>query len=430
MADDRIVRRLLRSSGAASIIFLAACGSSDDSVGSAADSGADVTSGMDSGNNPAIDSGIDATSGRDSGSDATAPNNDAGSDASVPIDGASPLDATPDVETDATTDAEMDAATDAEIDAATDAATDAAIDAGIDSGPMCAPATTFALSKLAFGDGVNGQWKGYGFNIDGLVSTATSTDVCQPNSGGSAAAAYPDGNNGIDNSFGKNLLPIILGLDPNLPTDTNTALLNGVFSTLLEMNCLPPTGDAPSFLTKLFVATALGSTPKWDGTDVWPVAPELLSNPADPDSSTITFAMSSVTGTTFDSGKNQTVVLWIPMNVNGRTNVLKLKLYAAEVTMNLSADRKSATGGMIGGVLNTEELVTQVNAVGYTLGLCGNSLLTNLLTQVRQASDIMSDGTQDPTKTCDGISIGLGFEMKQAQRGDIGPASPTQMTCP
>ncbi len=42
----------------------------------------------------------------------------------------------------------------------------------------------------------------------------------------------------------------------------------------------------------------------------------------------------------------------------------------------------------------------------------------------------MSDGTQDPTKTCDGISIGLGFEMTLAQRGGVGPAKPTQMACP
>jgi hypothetical protein len=68
--------------------------------------------------------------------------------------------------------------------------------------------------------------------------------------------------------------------------------------------------------------------------------------------------------------------------------------------------------------------------VGALLGFCDNSLLGTLLLQVRQASDIMSDGTQDPSKTCDGITMGLGFEMTEAQLGDVGPATPPGKTCP
>jgi hypothetical protein len=34
-----------------------------------------------------------------------------------------------------------------------------------------------------------------------------------------------------------------------------------------------------------------------------------------------------------------------------------------------------------------------------------------------QASDILSDGTQDPTQTGDGISIGLGFNATVVQLG-------------
>jgi hypothetical protein len=199
---------------------------------------------------------------------------------------------------------------------------------------------------------------------------------------------------------------------------------------LLEMSCLPPAGDAPAFLTKLFDATALGSMPKLDGTDTWPVAPALLSDPTNPDSSTITFPMSSVTGQLFDTGKDQTVVLVLPLAVGGASVSLNLKLYAAQVNMTFAADRKSATGGIVGGVLNTEEFVGEVKKLGSALNLCSSTALQNLITEVRQASDILSDGTQDPTKTCDGISIGLGFTMTQAQRGNVGPAAPTSTTCP
>jgi hypothetical protein len=97
--------------------------------------------------------------------------------------------------------------------------------------------------------------------------------------------------------------------------------------------------------------------------------------------------------------------------------------------MTMSADRKSATGGMIGGVLNTEEFVAEVKKVGFLLQLCGNPLFDNLVNQVRQASDIMDDGTQDPMQVCNGISMGLGFDMSAAQIGDVGPANVVGMSC-
>jgi hypothetical protein len=105
------------------------------------------------------------------------------------------------------------------------------------------------------------------------------------------------------------VLPLLLSLLPTWVTDTNSAIQSGTFSALLKLYCLPPTGDVPSLLTKLFDATALGSTPKLDGTDMWPVAPELLSDTTNPESSTIAFPTSSVAASVFDSGSNQKFVL-------------------------------------------------------------------------------------------------------------------------
>ncbi len=85
---------------------------------------------------------------------------------------------------------------------------------------------------------------------------------------------------------------------------------------------------------------------------------------------------------------------------------------------------------MIGGVLNTEEFVAEIKKVGALLGLCDSALFTNLVNQIRQASDIMADGTQDPTKECNGISMGLGFEMKAVQLGEVGPPTPVGKSCP
>jgi hypothetical protein len=318
---------------------------------------------------------------------------------------------------------------DAGADGGSEAATisDAAND--VSDAPACSVAT-FAMTKQVLGDGSSGQWMSLGFNIDGLVSTAASTDVCQPNSGGDVATAYPDGDNGIDNSWGKNIVPLIVGVYPTWSSDTNAAIQSGAFSSLYEMSCLTPKGDVPSFSTKQFLATSLGSTPLLDGTDQWPVAPELLTSAADPDSSMITFPASSITGSLFDTKANQTFAIRFPIASKSGSTMINLTLHAAHVQMTLSADRKSATGGVIGGVIKTEDFVTEVKKIGYLFNLCGQSVLTSLITAVRQASDIMSDGTQNPSSTCDGISIGLGFEAAQAKRGAVGPAEQTAPTCP
>lgn len=288
---------------------------------------------------------------------------------------------------------------------------------------------TFAVKLLDFGEGNSGEWKKVGFNIDGLTSTGTSKDVCQPNAGGEASTAYPDGDKGIDNSFGKNLLPLIISLYPTWSSDINYSINHGDFTGLVKLDCVPDTGDAPQFVTKVFGGTPLGMMPMWDGMDKWPVGPELLSDPMDPQSSTIIFDKSSITGEMFDSGKGVTFILTVPVFTQTNKTSLKLTLHSAQMTMTLAADRKSATG-MIGGVLNTEEFVAEVKKVGALLGLCGQGLFEGLLTQARQASDIMTDGTQDPAKTCDGISMGLGFEMSEAQIGEVGPPLEVGMACP
>jgi hypothetical protein len=49
---------------------------------------------------------------------------------------------------------------------------------------------------------------------------------------------------------------------------------------------------------------------------------------------------------------------------------------------------------------------------------------------IGQASDILQDGTQDPTKTCDGITIGLGFEADAVLLGPAVPPPPPPIVCP
>ncbi len=294
---------------------------------------------------------------------------------------------------------------------------------------MCSPTSgvVLAISKLYFGDTnpddtpnkANG-WKQYGYDIDGLTTTAASVDVCQPQQGGTKASAYPDGNNGIDNSFGKNILPLLLQFAPTFTSDSNKNVAAGEFTVMLHLEDLMAGTDQSPIVTKLYGSTPLGAPAKFDGTDCWPVAQESLMNAFDPESATVKFPMSSVTANHWDSGSSATFVLSVP----SMQGVVTLTIHNAKVTMDLAADHLSATAGIISGVLDTEEFANVVKqVVGANLGFCSGPIVDGILGQIRGASDIMNDGSQNPAKTCNGISIGLGFKMKSVQFGAVGPVT-------
>ncbi len=72
---------------------------------------------------------------------------------------------------------------------------------------------SLTTTHVNFGDSPTADaWKQIGFNLDGKVTTATSTNVCQLVQG-AASAAQDDGQNGVDNSFGENICPILATLD-------------------------------------------------------------------------------------------------------------------------------------------------------------------------------------------------------------------------
>lgn len=298
--------------------------------------------------------------------------------------------------------------------------------------PMKAPdgasSVTFAINKLYLGDTnrdgtankVNG-WKAYGYDLDGKISTASSTDVCKPRNNASPKNVYPDGNDGIDNSFGKNILGIILGIAADASTKVNEGITKGTFTIMLDMQKLGADSEYNPILTRLYGGANLMATPKFDGTDAWPVVPELLTDPKDITSAKVVFDKSYLTKNTWVSGSKGTINL--NLSVQGFT--LQLTIASALVSMDLDESHKTAKNGTIAGVLATDTLTTQLKAVAgaFDPSLCSGPTIDSIISQIQQASDIMADGSQDPTKTCDGISIGLGFDAALVKLGAIAPAA-------
>ena len=273
---------------------------------------------------------------------------------------------------------------------------------------------TLALtSLLGGGTGLDGGsdttgWELYGYNIDG-VAPGNPAAFCVPAAGGSASLVHQEGPNGIENAFGHLVLPLLepvvtdvcLGCGPPDPLDT--------FRPLLSLEKLGSASSYDPVSAQVALGGHLGHAPLWDGTDLWPVVQGTSSS----------LSASYLVNDTWVSGPIASLSLPIDL-----TALLTLDIHHAVLTMKVDQARTSASGGMLSGVITTSDLQKRLQswAGAISLSLCSGSALEGLLTDVAQASDIMQDGTQDPAKTCDGISIGLGFEATVVQLGPTVPA--------
>lgn len=289
--------------------------------------------------------------------------------------------------------------------------------------------TTFAIRKIFMGDTkpdgtpdlANG-WKNYGYDVDGDISTAASTNLCKPRNNAAPKNVYPDGLDGIDNSYGRNILPIMLGIAADTPQKTNEAIVNGQWTGLFHVDKLGAGDTYNPLVVKYYIGADLGAPPKFDGTDTWPVNPSSLTNPADVTSAKATFAGAYLTGNTLVTAPLGEIRL--EMLQDGFT--MPLVLHHAVATFVLDASHEHGSQGVLSGVLDTDETVELLKKIAgqFDPSLCSGPTIDSITAQIEQASDILADGTQDPTKTCDGISIGLGIELEVVQLGAVGPDEP------
>jgi hypothetical protein len=291
-----------------------------------------------------------------------------------------------------------------------------------------------ALDQIYLGDtNFAGQasataWQDFGMDVDGLTTAADFSAHCLPNNGANPATAFPDASGGIDNAFGKAVLPILLGLNPDLPDQANMAIDSGSFTLVAFFEGLQGADQSP-LTTYLWGGAPLLAPPLWNGSDCWQAISDDVTDPNDVLSAKLQFNTSSVTADLWESGS--TITLVVPINILGYS--APLTIYHARMEAQLAPSHLGAALGQIGGVVDTEEFAEVVRDVAGFIDptLCVGTIIDSLMTQIRQASDIMNDGTQDPMATCDGISVGLGFTMLSTGIDGVAPQAPPQADpCP
>jgi hypothetical protein len=297
-----------------------------------------------------------------------------------------------------------------------------ASDAGVADAPIEAyvvPGTPFAFRHYYLGDtdrqGNSSQtaWMEFGVDVDGLVTTALSTNVCTLTAG-SSKQVQVDGDNGIDNSWGANIMPIFETLDSSFSQVYNAAVSAGTFTNLIDLvGLLPDAGQSGPVAGWGFEGASFPGTPTWTTADNWPVYPDWLNDGGLAAGSRIAFPAGSIDAGAWWSGTPTDFPILISFGLQSA----EIVIHHASVAF-VHATPSTTSGGVVGGVLNTQEMLGSLQATASwgDMSLACGTAWQSIAQQIVQTQDILLDGTNAPGQPCDGISIGIGFDGVQ-----IGP---------
>jgi hypothetical protein len=281
------------------------------------------------------------------------------------------------------------------------------------------------------------EWPTIGLDLDGLQSSLGSKPHCKPAAMGKVAAIQEDGEGGIDNSFGRNIVPLFAIATTPPTLSLAASIKKGDFALLLGLAGFPDGDTGEGIDGGLFAARGprdadgkiKGPTDaQWDeGSYTWEVLDSLLASQS-PLITDVRLPGGKLEG---DVWTTQPAELTLAVPIGGVS--LTLKLHGGRVRATFSPDHQRITQGVIGGVLYTDEFVAEFIKIGPKLTplLCNAGVLDSIVVSLQQASDILKDQTQDSDKECDAISIGLAFDAQAALAGQVVPPDmPVETPCP
>jgi len=102
----------------------------------------------------------------------------------------------------------------------------------------------------------------------------------------------------------------------------------------------------------------------------------------------------------------------LALSIQGQT--LKLTIHKALITFKHNPPN-DLVDGTIAGVIATDEFVNGISNVAgrFSTELCTGTTVEGIKDSIRQASDMIADGSQTAGIPCTGISVGLGFTAKR-----------------
>jgi hypothetical protein len=103
----------------------------------------------------------------------------------------------------------------------------------------------------------------------------------------------------------------------------------------------------------------------------------------------------------------------------------------AVISATISDDGRSLSHGRIGGIVRTERIERWLEpAVISLIDDCTSAgWCVCVESELLAGADLLEDGTQDPTRVCDALSFGIGFDARLGSIGTATPMRPLVQAC-
>jgi hypothetical protein len=276
-------------------------------------------------------------------------------------------------------------------------------------------------------------WREWGFDLDrvctGADEAASNTGVCK-RAAGAEATTLLDGDECRDNNFGSQLVRRVLSLvTADFEGKLNTSVMTGSGTWVFMVDDLDDGPDDAYAPGAMYVVGPLPGVeiPKFDGTDVRKAVIDSLEG-SDLSKPVLKFPKGYVAGNVWVSGELAPMTLIFPV---GKTSV-PLAMASGIVTLALRDDHTAAATGVIAGALSIPSLLAFIEPIAASSGICpGTGLYDSVAAGFVNYVDLVLDAKdlQDPTKPCDGMSVGLGLDMSTlAPITEVMPSEPPGVT--
>jgi hypothetical protein len=282
----------------------------------------------------------------------------------------------------------------------------------------------FAIKRMYIGSltslGVasDDAWREWGFDIDGVC---TSLEDSKTNIG--TCLRHPeakqdflvDGDLCRDNNFGHHVVSLLKISSEGFESRINEGILEGSTTWLIRIDDVDDSADDTFAPAKLYRAQGQkGAGFKWDGTDVRKVLSDSVVG-GDLNKPFADFTKGYIRDHVWVSGEPERRKLVLP--VSGSLFV-PLSLEAGVFTLHLDPDHRGGKRGAVAGAIPVTAIEELLYPIADDGGICpGTTLYESLLKRVQAMPDVVvgAPNLQDTSKQCDGISIGLGFDVATIQ---------------
>ena len=278
-------------------------------------------------------------------------------------------------------------------------------------------------------------WSSYGYDLDevctGAKESTENTGTCiRPMTANQDSLI--DGLLCRDNNFGRHIGKMIRTAMPDAEDSLNNAVNNGTSTWVLRIDDVDPMGNDAYAPAALYRSADERTTtpPKWDGNDSRAVLSDSVTD-RDVTKPVLTFPGGFIVGNRWVSGEPAFMKLSLPIS---RDIFITLNLQSGVFSLDLDETRESGRNGIVAGALAVTDIEPILKPVAEAAGFCpGSSLYDAVLKTAAKAPDVVlgAPKLQSTTVTCNGISVGVGFEVMpvKASTTVVDPLPPRTGAC-